>query len=141
MAGYSGTPLAKKLGLVADSPWHLIDAPEGFEALLTERPEGCELVRGLPKGKGRVRALHLFVTERKVFAAQLPKLRLRLLDDGLIWVSWPKGLKRAAIPTDMDEGFVRDTALGLELVDVKVCAVDAVWSGLKLVVPVALRAR
>lgn len=128
-AGYSGTPLAKKLGY-----------REGFRAALDgEPPYYADLVAPLPVGVSffTVRAadldlVHLFVTTRKRLAARLPAYLDRIRSGGTIWVSWPK--KNSGVATDVTEDVVRGVALPLGLVDVKVCAVDDMWSGLKLVI-------
>jgi len=128
-AGYSGTPLAKKLSLkdgirtwwdrMPDSVRDEI-ASEGLELLILDRPEPP------------IDAAHIFVTERADLEAKLRQLMPLLGPAGMIWVSWPK--KAAKVATDITEDVIRDVCLPVGLVDVKVCAVDATWSGLKLVV-------
>lgn len=140
-AGYSGKPLAQKLGLkpgqrvaiIAGPASALagIDAPGLAERLLATRVE-C-----LPAGSFDV--LHAFFTDRAVLEAALPQLRAALLSDGMLWVSWPK--KSAKLATDLTEDVIRRLAIAAGLVDVKVCAVDETWSGLKLVIPVRDRKR
>jgi hypothetical protein len=128
-AGYSGTPLAKKLGLGDGSTVLPIGAPSEYVQLLAPLPEGVRFVRRL---SGTVDVVHLFTTERSELARQLASLRACMRPDTAVWVSWPK--KAAKVPTDVTEDVIRAIALPLDLVDVKVCAVDDRWSGLKLVI-------
>jgi hypothetical protein len=128
-AGYSGTPLARKLGVKAGQrTWHW-KMPDSVLAEILGAGVRPEMV-GAPKVG--LEMAHIFVTERKELAGKLGRLRGLLAADGMIWVSWPKKASRVA--TDVTEDVVRAEALPLGLVDVKVCAVDAVWSGLKLVI-------
>jgi hypothetical protein len=123
MAGYSGTPLAKKLGIKDGSRVLAIGAPKDYAfATVTKAPADI---------------VHLFVTSLAELDKQLPLARKAMTVDGALWVSWYK--KAAKIPTDVTEDRIRDRALATDLVDVKVCAVDERWSGLKLVVRKALR--
>ena len=123
MAGYSGTPLAKKLGIKDGSRVLAIGAPTDY-AFATV-------------AKGPAEIVHLFVTSLAELDKQLSKARKAMTTDGAMWVSWYK--KAAKIPTDVTEDLIRRRALATDLVDVKVCAVDDKWSGLKLVVRKALR--
>lgn len=132
--GYSGTPLAGKLGYQAGLRAHLISAPAELAQWLAPLPDG---VRFVPRLDEAIDLVHLFATERRVLRAQLPRLRRRLRADAVLWVSWPK--KAAGQPTDISEDAIRTLALPLGWVDVKVCAVSEVWSGLKLVVRKDLR--
>jgi hypothetical protein len=128
-AGYSGTPLAQKLGI---NPGHRIlleGAPPNYLEMVAPLPKG---VRFVEKPGEPVDLIHLFTTLAADLAKKLPAYRKRIQEDGAIWVSWPK--KAAKIPTDLTEDVIRREALRGELVDVKVCAVDEIWSGLKLVV-------
>jgi len=121
--------LAKKLGVKdGQRTWHLGMPSSVLEEILADgvRPE---IVARPTVG---LQMAHLFVTERKVLATELQRLRRLVAADGTIWVSWPK--KASGVKTDVTEDVVRAEALPLGLVDVKVCAVDAVWSGLKLVI-------
>lgn len=129
MAGYAGTPLAKKLGLEAGRTLCLIDAPESYRDLFDPWPEGIVVV---PRPSLKVDIVHAFATSRAKLAACLPKCRKALRDDAVVWISWPK--KAAKLATDISEDVVRELALPLGFVDIKVCAVDTTWSGLKLVV-------
>ncbi|QJR36816.1 DUF3052 domain-containing protein [Gemmatimonas groenlandica] len=134
MAGYSGTPLAKKLGIVEGTVVHVVHAPSHYQSLLAPLPPSvCFLARLAPAAQ----VVHLFTTERAELASKLTAWRTALPDTVVIWVSWPK--KSAKVATDITEDTVRAVALPLGFVDVKVCAVDEVWSGLKLVVRKALR--
>jgi hypothetical protein len=133
-AGYSGTPLAKKLGIAAGSRVCALFPPLAYRELVAPWPPGAELA---DRADARTDLVHLFAGEREVLARELPRLRRLLRDDAVLWVSWPK--KAAKLPTDLSEDVVREIALPLGLVDIKVCAVDATWSALKLVVRRELR--
>jgi hypothetical protein len=135
-AGYSGTPLAKKLGYAAGLTAYLDGAPDDYAELLAPLPEGVEF---LPKPRKGVRFVHLFTTSATDLAKKLKKYRTTIEPDGTVWVSWPK--KSAKVPTDVTEDVIRDVCLPLGFVDVKVCAVDATWSGLKLVIRKELRSK
>ncbi len=133
-AGYSGTPLVRKLGFEEAMRVHYVAAPEHFPALLGELPAG---VRVLARPAAGLDLVVFFVVERRVLERRLPALQATLAPDGMLWVAWPKRASR--VPTDVTEDVVRDVALPRGLVDVKVCAIDEVWSGLKLVVRRELR--
>jgi hypothetical protein len=133
-AGYSGTPLSKKLGIKASSHIFLAGAPENFLSLLEPLPEG--VVFESTAGPSNDMA-HVFVTRREELTEHLRDLRENLRPDAALWVSWPK--KASKVPTTITEDVVREIALPLGFVDVKVCAVSEVWSGLKLVVRKELR--
>ena len=132
--GYSGTPLAKKLGIQEGSTVLLLHAPDDFQQLLAPLPPGVAFVR---RASAQVDVAHLFVTEKAVLEKQLGMLRGALGPEAALWISWPK--KASKVPTTVTEDTIRALALPIGFVDVKVCAVDAVWSGLKLVVRKALR--
>jgi hypothetical protein len=132
--GYSGTPLAKKLGIKAPLTMLLIHPPEGYIMWIGGVPDGVQLVA---KAKPPIEAVHLFVTQSAELNALLSKLRNQLKSDGFVWVSWYK--KSEKIPTDITEDVIREIALPLGFVDVKVCAVSEQWSGLKLVIRVSER--
>ncbi len=140
MAGSSGTPLARKLGLKAGQAVAFVGLPDSLhhlhDAAEYRRIELAPDWRALPEGARDV--IHMFTTQAADLRAALPVLRDLITPDGMIWVSWPK--KAAKMPTDMTEDVIRNAALLDILVDVKVCAVDAIWSGLKLVVRVEARA-
>jgi len=132
--GYSGTPLAKKLGIAASTRVCLLDAPSGHAGLLAPLPPGVEFHDRVGP---HTDVVHVFVTRREALATRLSTLRSELRPDAALWVSWPK--KASKVPTDITEDTIREIALPLGFVDVKVCAVSEVWSGLKLVVREALR--
>jgi hypothetical protein len=133
-SGYSGTPLAKKLGLKPDAVLVARHAPPEYARWLAPLPDGARVVAQAPASPA---AVHLFVTRRAALAVELQEWRRRLAPDGFLWVSWPK--KASGVATDLTEDGIRELALPLGFVDVKVCAVTDVWSGLKLVVRKALR--
>ena len=128
-SGYSGTQLAKKLGIKAPLTMLLINPPEAYFMWIGGVPEGVRLVA---KAKPPIAAVHVFATEAAYLVAVISKLRKELKQDGFVWVSWPK--KSAKVPTDITEDTIREIALPLGFVDIKVCAVSEVWSGLKLVI-------
>lgn len=130
MPGYSGTPLIKKLGIKPHMLFHVSNAPSEYQQWLGDLPNGSEIV---PDIKGdKLAALHLFHTDSLELQQQLESLRNRILQDAFIWVSWPK--KSSKVPTSITEDVIRDIALPMGYVDIKVCAVSEVWSGLKLVI-------
>jgi hypothetical protein len=129
VAGYSGTPLAKKLGIKPGSRIHAANAPGHYLKLVAPLPEG---VKVLPRLSGDADIVHLFSTSKSDLAKKLRAVLAKLKVNGAIWVSWPK--KSSKVATDISEDTVRELALPLGLVDIKVCAVDDVWSALKLVI-------
>jgi hypothetical protein len=129
MTGYSGTPLLKKLGIKSPSTLVAIEAPREYRAWLGALPAGVRIVSKVGKP---LAAVHLFVTKRAALKAKLTIYRRQLEQDGFVWVSWPK--KASKVETDVTEDVIRDVALPMGFVDVKVCAVSDVWSGLKLVI-------
>ena len=134
-AGYSGKPLADKLGLKPGMAVAFVTLPKTLAGLADTVGLSAALrldAWGAVKGKERFDAVHAFTASRAEIAANLSRLQTAIKRDGMIWVSWPK--KAAKVPTDVTEDVVRAEALKLDLVDVKVAAVDAVWSGLKLVI-------
>lgn len=133
-AGYSRTPLVRKLGFKPGMRAHYVAAPDGFETLLGELPDG---VRVLARPAGELDLVVLFALSRAELERRLPGLHARLRQDGMVWVAWPK--RASKVLTDMTEDVVRDVALPRGLVDVKVCAIDDMWSGLKLVIRRELR--
>ncbi len=139
-AGYSGTPLPRKLGLKDGQVTAFVALPGSLETLATAATFGSVERRADWTGFGapaRFDVIHAFTTRRADLEGGLPGMRAALKPAGMIWVSWPK--KAAKVETDVTEDVVRAVALPLGLVDVKVCAVDATWSGLKLVIPRDLR--
>lgn len=131
-AGYSGTPLWRKLGLKPGMRCAAIDAPEHYPDLLSGAPN---VVWTGPEDAPAF--LHIFATERAALADHIAHARDSIPPDGMIWASWPK--KASKVSTDITEGTIREIALPIGLVDVKVCAVDATWSALKLVIRKELR--
>jgi len=129
MAGYSGTPLPQKLGIKSGTNAVIVNGPENYRKLLGKLPDGVRLTNHLSANADFV---HFFTTRRDELQEQLKLLRAKLSDTGTLWVSWPK--KSSGVPTDVTEDVIRDVALPLGLVDTKVCAVDATWSGLKLMI-------
>jgi len=129
MAGYSGTPLPQKLGIKPGTIVVAIDPPENYRQLLAPIPSGVNFAT---RPIGNTRFVHLFATRRSHLAKQLSILRRKIAEDAAIWVSWPK--KSANVPTDITEDVIRAVALPLGFVDIKVCAVDETWSGLKLMI-------
>jgi hypothetical protein len=127
-AGYSGTRLPKKLGIPLMGRVLIVGAPEHFMELIAPLPPGVTVAT---RASGEHAYIHLFAKERKRLAAELARLMPYLRKDGMLWISWPK--KASKVETDVTEDVVREVALPMGLVDVKVCAVDEVWSGLKLV--------
>lgn len=134
MAGYSKTPLAKKLGIGPGTTIYVAGAPEDYEALLDPLPDGVRFVSRMTKA---VDLVHVFTARRARLKRALTTIHTRMKPNAAIWVSWPK--KSAKVPTDLTEDSIRDIALPKGLVDIKVCAVDDVWSGLKLVIRRELR--
>jgi hypothetical protein len=129
MAGYSETPLTQKLGIKPAMTVAAINQPANYRQLLGERADGVEFSDRTRTDSSFV---HLFTTRRSELEKQLSRLRKKIPDTGTIWVSWPK--KSARVPTDLTEDVIRAVALLLGFVDVKVCAIDETWSGLKLMV-------
>jgi hypothetical protein len=132
--GYSGTPLAKKLGIGASCKLFTLGAPSDYAGLLAPLPPDVVFESG---ASGATDVAHIFVVEAAELAAQLGKLRRQLKPTAALWVSWPK--KASKVHTDITEATIREIALPLGFVDIKVCAVTEVWSALKLVVRKELR--
>jgi hypothetical protein len=129
MAGYSGTPLIKKLGLKSGQAAYVKNAPDNYFEWLQPFPSDVNVKPNLSKA---LDFIHLFVVDRKTFEKDFRKSKSFLKPDGMLWVSWPK--KASGVQTDLDENIIRDFGLKEGLVDVKVCAVSDVWSGLKFMV-------
>ena len=127
-AGYSGTPLAKKLGIRAGDTVTLLGAPEGFEDELDGLPDGVQLRR---RTGGNPEVVLLFTTKARELERRFPGLARSVWPDGSVWVAWPK--RASGVATDLDENRLRDIGLPHGLVDNKVCAVNNVWSGLRFV--------
>ena len=133
-AGYSGTPLAKKLGIGTGHRVWLVNAPANYETLVSPLPDGVTFVS---KASNTTDIAHVFTTKRREMEKTLRAARGTLMPDAAIWVSWPK--KASKVATDITEDVIREVALPMGFVDIKVCAVDETWSGLKLVVRKELR--
>ncbi len=133
-AGYSGTPLVKKLGIKPGARLRALNAPEGLRGWLGALPQGA---RWLGRGAKELDVVLLFATEERALRRRLPGAQAALTRAGALWLSWPK--KTASITTDLTREPVRAAGLAAGLVDVKVCAISEDWSGLKFVVPVAKR--
>ena len=133
-AGYSGTPLPQKLGIKPGMTLHVVDAPMDYSALIAPVGKTVAFATRVTKD---VELLHAFVTRKGRLEEVLDRARAGLGTEAIVWVSWPK--KAAGMASEITEDTVRDMALPLGFVDVKVCAVDETWSGLKLVVRKTLR--
>lgn len=131
-SGYSGTPLAKKLGIKDGFSIKLINLPDNYFDLFTDLPANLYF-----EDDAKRDFIHFFTMNRSEYQTELPKLKEQIKSNGTIWVSWPK--KTSKIRTDITETVIRDYAIQIGLVDIKVCAVDETWSGLKLVIPVKNR--
>jgi hypothetical protein len=136
MAGYSGKPVVQKLGLKPGFRIFVDGLSVAYSDVVGELPADMIVAK---TAKAPLDAVHLFATEAKGLAAKLRSYRQAIAPDGMIWVSWPK--KSSGVATNLTEREVRETALANGLVDIKVCAVDEVWSGLKFVIPVKERRR
>ena len=129
MAGYSLTPLPQKLGIKSGTIVFAIDAPDDYRKLLGKIPNGVNFTTRLT---GKSNFIHLFVKERRALQKHLQALRQKIANDAVLWVSWPK--KSSGVTSDVTEDVIRTVALPLGFVDVKVCAIDETWSGLKLMI-------
>jgi Protein of unknown function (DUF3052) len=129
MSGYSGTPLAKKLGIRAGARLFLHAPPGNYRELLAPMPPGVETASRMDASTD---IAHLFATRRAELRSVLASVRRAMRDDAVVWVSWPK--KSSGVESDISEDTVRELALPSGLVDIKVCAVDEIWSGLKLMI-------
>jgi hypothetical protein len=136
MAGYSGTPLPKKLGIKADHLVAIVNAPNGFQATISPLPDGVAIVDSLP-GSGKADVIVLFTTSLSELRAAFKSAAKKLKPAGGLWIGWPK--KASGMPTDVSENPVRDIGLAAGLVDNKVCALDETWSGLRFVYRLADR--
>jgi hypothetical protein len=132
--GYSGTPLPKKLGIKPGTSVCVVDEPPGYRKWLSPLPEG---VTFLSSPTAEVDLIHLFAKNRCSLAVELKRTLVSIRPDAAIWVSWPK--KASKVVTDITDNVIRDLALPLGLVDIKVCAVSEIWSGLKFVIRTDLR--
>jgi len=132
--GYSGTPLAKKLGIKEGFKIRLENQPEYYFDLFTDMPLNVQITNDKNVKKDLI---HYFTKGVKELRDDIQSLRSEIEANGTIWISWPK--KASKVPTDITEDIIRKLALSNGLVDIKVCAVDEIWSGLKLVIPVKAR--
>lgn len=128
-AGYSGTPLARKLGIKDNCRLKLIHQPPHYVGLLADLPPGVRIVKD---SRTRKDVIHYFAENPAGLEKEIKRLKEEMGVNGALWISWPK--KSSGRQTDLDENLIRDVALKAGLVDVKVCAIDEVWSGLKLVI-------
>lgn len=135
MAGYSGTPLWKKLGYKDGIVAHVDGAPKGYVDTLAVPPQVH--VKWANRPSEGIGFIHLFTDSKSALKTKLQRFRKLIALDAVIWVSWPK--KSSGVETDITEGVVREVALQMGLVDIKVCAVDEVWSALKLMIRKELR--
>ena len=131
MAGYSGKSVVQKLGIKPGFRIFVDGAPASYDDIIGPLPADVTLA---PRLKAPLDMAHVFAKQAAALRKKLPACREAIAPDGMVWVSWPK--KSSGVATDVTENVVRDTALSLGLVDVKVCAIDDTWSGLKLVIPV-----
>ncbi len=127
-AGYSGTPLDRKLGIKPELTVTVVNAPKHYRRLLGRLPTGVKITE---RGNGPLDFIHCFATKRALLNSKFAVLERALAPAGALWISWPKGASR--VPTDLTEDVIRAIGLAHGLVDVKVCAVDETWSGLKFV--------
>jgi hypothetical protein len=134
MAGYSTTPLAKKLGIKEGFKIRLVNQPDYYFELFTDFPKNILL---LSDKKTKKNFIHFFAKQARDIHETIAQLKNEIEQDGIIWVSWYK--KASKIPTDVTEDLIRELALANGLVDIKVCAINEIWSGLKLVIPVKNR--
>lgn len=137
MAGYSGTPLAQKLGIKPGNAVGLWSEPDGFTKTLDGLPPDIGFT-SVSRGKSPLDVLVVFVKSQKELASRLAAARRRMNPAAGLWICWPK--KTSGVQTDVTENIIRDLALATDLVDNKVCAIDETWSGLRLVIRLKNRA-
>lgn len=128
MAGYSGTPLVKKLGIKEGSRIALVNAPDDFQVTLGELPDGAKLMKSTTKS---LDLILFFVLSERILTRDFAKLAARLINNGMVWIAWPKN--SSGVTTDLTFERVQRIGLDAGLVDVKICAIDETWSGLKFV--------
>jgi hypothetical protein len=136
MAGYSAKPITQKLGIKPGFCIFVSGAPSPYSEIVGDLPGGAKIIARL---KAPLDMVHLFATRAAGLKDKLENYREAIAPDGMIWVSWPK--KSSGVVTDLSDIVVRNTALPLGLVDIKVCAIDETWSGLKFVIPKEQRTR
>jgi hypothetical protein len=133
--GYSGTPLVKKLGIKPGDKVALVNEPLAFPRELVGLPANVELMGADDNPKpGTLNVVILFLKSHAELKKLLPVMRTKIQQGGMIWTAWPK--KAGKLKTDLDENIIRDKGLSIGLVDIKVCAINQIWSGLKFVIPV-----
>lgn len=135
-SGYSGTPLAKKLGIKNGFRIRIVNQPDHYYQLFQDLP--TDLIH-IDNTKTKKDFIHYFAKEATLLKQDIRSLRNEIVPNGMIWISWPK--KTSRVPTDITEDIIRDIALKNGLVDIKVCAIDEIWSALKLVIPVKERGK
>lgn len=134
-AGYSGTPLVKKLGIKPGDKLALVNEPLAFPRELAGLPDSVEIIGADESPKpGTLNVVILFLKSQVELKKLLPAMKTKIQQHGMIWTAWPK--RAARIQTDLDENIIRDKGLSIGLVDIKVCAINEIWSGLKFVIPV-----
>ena len=136
MAGYSGRSVVQKLGVKPGFRIFVDGAPDSYDDVIGPLPADVTLAKRL---KAPLDMVHVFAKQAAALRKKLPVCREAIAPDGMVWVSWPK--KSSGVTTDVTENVVRDTALSIGLVDIKVCAIDDTWSGLKLVIPLKQRGK
>ena len=129
MAGYSSTPLAKKLGIKEGCKLYVKNPPDNYFQLIEPIPKNVTISKRL---SNNIDIIHFFTKNKRELISNINNLMSRIKQSGMIWVSWPK--KSSKVPTDITEDTIREVILPIGLVDIKVCAVDEIWSGLKLVI-------
>ena len=130
-AGYSGTPLAKKLGIKSGYKIKIVNTPENYLSLFADLP--VDLTQ-ITDGETKKDFIHYFTSKASQLSKDIIQLKQEIENNGIIWISWPK--KTAKVETDLDGNLVREIGLNAGLVDIKVCAINEIWSGLKFVIPV-----
>ena len=130
-AGYSGTPMAKKLGIKNGYKIRIINEPKGYFELFSDLPGDLSIITD---NKIKKDFIHYFTKSASELKKDIKRLKQEIEQNGIIWISWPK--KTAKVETDLNGNIVRETGLRNGLVDIKVCAVNEIWSGLKFVIPV-----
>ncbi len=134
-SGYSGTPLVKKLGIRPGDKLALVNEPLAFPRDLVGLPDSVEIVSADDNPKpGTLNVVIVFLKSQAELKKLLPAMKTKIAQHGMIWTAWPK--KAARVQTDLDENIIRNKGLSIGLVDVKVCAINEIWSGLKFVIPV-----
>src|SRR3954471_18377139 len=135
LAGYSGTPLVKKLGIKPGDRLAMVNEPLAFPRELIGLPSTVEIVGADENPKpGTLNVVILFMKTQAELRKLLPAMKTKIAQNGMIWTAWPK--KTSRVQTDLDENIIRDKGLSIGLVDIKVCAVNEIWSGLKFVIPI-----